>query len=286
MITLNRMLLSPEGADAGVPGGGGTGVPAAPPPASTPSPAPSPAPRLPFNPPSGDGAPSPRPAGTPGQGAPGGAPGGGPPAPGAQDNPIPYSRVREMVERARAETREQALREMQARGMGDLSMEQRLKMARGVLSMLGIETPEEQPQMVTRADLEHMLAERDQRYEQRSAIQQEYEQGKRDLDTARAQYADAFAAYPGLDEHVTALYAQNPGKSMGEIVKETVERLEGYYAQRSKAYVQGKQNSQRTMPVRPSAAPGGVPGGRPQIDLSTDEGQDQALDTLLDEIEG
>lgn len=279
---LNRMLLAPEDGGAGSSGAGasagGGDVPAGSSPASTPSPAPSsgPAPRVPFVNPD-DGAPAPR-SGTPGQGAQPGASAGGPPAGagGGQDNPIPYTRVQQML----AKQREQILREVQASMPRGPSSTDRLALVKKALEFAGIQVPDEQPQYVTREQMEQVFSERISQIEREAAVTREFERGSWELEIAKAQHAEVFQSFPQLEETAIAIYANSHGKSMSEIVKGLVDGLEGYYGARNKAYAAGKRTAQGVVPVRPTSSPGGAP-QRPQIDLSTSDGMDAAVDELF-----
>lgn len=270
---LHGMILAPEAGDAGAPGAGSvsSGVPAASPVASpNPQPAPSPAPRVPYVPPPDDG---PQPA--PFQGQPGAAP---QPAPGAQpaapqDNPIPYTRVQQMLRQ-----QEQRLRqEMQSRGP---DLNQKLTLVREALKLAGIEIPDQAPQPATMEAVEQMVQQRFQQVQSQLEVRAQFDQGTRELSSAEQQFNDYFAADPGLKQRCIALWAQDGNRSMSEIVKEQISALDAFYSARTQRYASQKLADGSVVPVRPAAGLGG--GARPPAhDLATNAGQDAALDELL-----
>jgi hypothetical protein len=277
LTTLNRVCLAPEAGDAGSSGASSvpSGVPAGSPPASpNPQPAPSPAPRVPYVPPPSDFAPPPAPAGAPGA-AP--APAQGAQPPGPQDNPIPYSRVQQMLRQQEQRLRADLMREMQSRGP---DLNQRLDVVRQALKMAGIDIPESAPQPVTMEQVNALVEQRTANMERQLAVRSEYDTGVRELASAEQQFADYFAADPGLKARCTALWAQAGDRSMSEIVKEQVAHLDAFLAHHNQRYAQVKRQDGTVVPVRPAMGLGG--GARPpQHDLATQDGQDAALDELL-----
>jgi hypothetical protein len=268
-----QVQYAPEGAEFGP--SGGEGVPAAPPPApSIPAPAPAaaaPAPRVPFVLPPEEGGPAPQSA--PGQAS--SAPGGQPAV--QQDNPIPYSRVREMLAQREAQIR----REFESRQPQGPTSEQRLAAVRYALRAAGFELPDEAPpQPVTLEQFDQRFAQYQQQVEQKLAVQAIMTRGQAELDAAKAQYAEHFQAFPDLENDVLTLWGQHRDKSIPQIVKERVEALDRYTAARSAAYQRQKVQDRLVAPVRPVASPPGS-GRPPQHDLSTEEGMNAALDEVL-----
>ena len=276
-MLIRRMLCEYEGAPSSGAGAPAGGVPAASPAASpTPSPAASapPAPRVPFVNPD-----LPPPASAPGGAQPPGAQGGQPPA---QDNPIPYSRVREMIARERQAVAEQMRREFQAQPR-EMSSQEKLQIVRQALQLAGMEVPpEEAPPPPSAQDIRQYVDSRFNEIRQQQAVETEFQTGVRELSAAQAQFADYFQADPTLAARCQALWGSDGTKSMAQIVAEQVKVLDGYYGHRSSAYARQKAGDRNLAPIRPGNVTGGA--RAPQHDLSTQDGQDAALDEILDGV--
>ncbi len=214
------------------------------------------------------------------------APAGARPAPGTsaapqpgtppdpRDNPIPYNRVQQMLAAERARVQ----REFEQRAR-ERSPEERLTVAKAILKAVGYDVPEEQPAPVTMDEVRQLLEERTSHLEQQYAIRDEVSRGLRELADAKAKYAEHFAAFPGIEQHLQKLWGADGTRSMAEIADEYVANLDKFVAARNQAYQQRKGADRRAAGVRPPGALGS--GTPPQHDLSTPEGQDAALDELL-----
>ena len=165
---LHGMILAPEPGDAGAPGGAAVpapGVtPAAPPAASSAptNPTPSPTVRLPYVPPPSDDGSAPAPAsGQPGSALAPGAPGGAPPA--GTDNPIPHTRVQQMLKQQEQRLRAEFQQALQGMGPRARSREEVLDVVRQSLKLAGLDVPDAPPeQPLTRAELQQILQAQNQ----------------------------------------------------------------------------------------------------------------------------
>lgn len=250
MMQKAKGLLQAAGTPAG---GSGPGVAGSPPGGQNPNPSAG----------AGAGAPS------PGAGAAATQPGSGAGAPGVQqDNPIPYSRHREMLDAARREAAAEAERAFMERYGPSL---QRLEgfdpdsvkagIAASILEGLGIKREAAPPQYVTREELERIRAEDGQRYQRNSDLQR----AKFEMDDAKAgRHREWFEADPTLEEEVAAIWgspwAMKQKLTVGQIVDARVKAREALIAKKNEAYAAQKKGDQTFRPVSPGGTGQPAPG--------------------------
>jgi hypothetical protein len=276
---MNRRYVHMEIAPSGAPSDPGVSGAGSPPAAPTPSPQPSAAPRVPFSVEAMEGGGTP-PARQP---APGGDPGGADPG-----NPIPHTRVREMIaaERQRAQqavAERDAFYERQFRQLTERLPKKQDPMAvlRQIAPLLGIEVPEEQPTYLTREDFQRETQNMESRFGAAFQLRAEHDQAQAELSSFKAQNPDYFDDSGAFESLVADVWGANENRSFAEALKITKGILDSHYDRRTRAYAAGKGRDAQHAPVRGAApAPRGT--SRVQHDLATQDGQDAALDALLD----
>jgi hypothetical protein len=281
---MNRRYVTLEIAPSGAPGDAGASGGGSPPPAANPNPPPQPsAPRVPFSLEALEGGGGSPPARQP---ASGGDPGGSDPNGG---NPIPHTRVREMIaaERQRAQqavAERDAFYERQFRQLTERLPKKQDPMAvlRQIAPLLGIEVPEEQPTYLTREDFQRETQNMESRFGAAFQLRAEHDQAQAELSSFKAQNPDYFDDSGAFESLVADVWGANENRSFAEALKITKGILDSHYDRRTRAYADGKLRDGQHAPVRGAApAPRGT--SRVQHDLATQDGQDSALDALLDQ---
>lgn len=273
IVKFPMQMLAPDGASGSAPDPAVTS-PGSAPGATTPSPAPAaaPQPRVPFSvedigrePQQDDGAgASPAPAGA-------GA------ARNPQENPIPYSRVQQMIKRREAELMGQFRQVMEQVGQRIPKQPDLKQLARA----LGYEVPDDQPRFLTAEQVEEMVAERTGRLEAQFTQQQEIREANSELSRLKASHPDLFDEEGAFEALVVNTWGATDG-SFTEAFNKVKAAIDRAHDRRVQTYAQGKRDGAGRQPLRPGGgATPTAPAGRKVHDLGTIEGQDEAVDALL-----
>lgn len=209
-----------------------------------------------------------------------------PAGPRRPENAIPHSRVREMLARAREESRRAAFDE--ARQQLAPIFEQldpkrlRQQLATEMLQALGQEPKRPEPKPVTAEQLEELNRRIDGRFTQYERQQQAEQLRVQDERIATSQmqelketHGDLFEAYPDLEEDIANLWGSPWAIEQGLTVKQIgdwkVSRLIGAIGKYNEGYANRAADQTRGVtPIRPGSTR--APAPRKTPDVSTDEG--------------
>jgi hypothetical protein len=276
-----RMVAAPEGAPAGGSGGGAA--------------APQSGVSGPASPAGGGSTPFPRLFGGGGSEKPSGDAGGGDEDPdeladletahaGGQDNPIPYSRVKKILEgrtaKAQRAAKEEALREARDGFLREFapvleelqSLRQlreqfdpdkvKLGVAEAFLESLGVKKEKPAPKYLTEEDFNRRLTEQETKFQREHQHREELQRAKLDLGAAKQRHEKVFKHFPAMEELAAAVWstpaAVKHGISMAQVCDALAAQLQSFVGAYNDAYAKGKEEDAKETVITPgsTATPG------------------------------
>lgn len=169
---------------------------------------------------------------------------GGAPEP-REENSIPHSRVEEMI--AQRVTKAQA--EWEAQKLAPIKkqyddMQQRFMDAEiARMERLGL-IERKQPQNVTQEQIEKMLAERDQKYQEQAAYREYSSRIQMGWETVAGRHPE-LARLPSYQNAVLAKYAEDPRQRFADVGEEVAKDYEAFFASKSNALAKQKEKDMR-----------------------------------------
>lgn len=213
-----------------------------------------------------------------------------------RDNAIPYSRVKEMLQREREQTTAAVRAEFDGRFKSFMSKfeerfgrepseSERENAIRTLLGKKPLPTEgEDLNQPVTRADLVRLFNNQNQQITQAFQLRREEAEVENALASARNEHADFFEDDPDLEDRLLDLYrVSEEGVGMRDVIKKEIGRLTKFAERRTANYARRKQTSGKVAPFGRGNAPRTSKGK--EFDLAKPDQQDAAVDALLDQLE-
>jgi hypothetical protein len=201
-----------------------------------------------------------------------------------QDNAIPYSRVRQMEQRWRAEERARVQQEFQQQIEPLLQQldpkRLRQEIAVEMLTGMGMPPKKPDPKFITAEELQAEVA--------RIHGTQDTSQAKTEMAALRAANEDLFEAYPDLEEDIAngwaSPWAVENGVSLAKIGEYKVSKLREAIGRFNQGHADRAAAAPVVTPVRPQSTR--TPPGPKAPDVSTDEGAAKAAQAMLARMNG
>lgn len=196
------------------------------------------------------------------------------------ENRIPYSRVREMIQRAEREAEERVKRQVQPY-LERMQQYDPEKLQQGIAQRFletlypGAQiTKKDPPKYVTEEQMTKLLQEKDQQYRAEMTRNVEIQRAQVAIDDAKRKHADVFEAFPQAEEYIINAWGASGNQTMAQVIEKVVGGIKGLMDKAGTQYVEGKRNDGTVRPLTPGSQ--ARPANQKTHDFSTEDGAEKA----------